>query len=81
MIERRISDRRRRTYKAATIELKNGGGISGFVKNLSETGAMIEVGTVVGIPDEFTLVIDGADLSRKCKVVWRKPNRVGVHFV
>lgn len=80
MVERRTSNSRRRTYKAATIELKSGGGISGFVKNLSKSGAMIEVGTVVGIPDEFTLVIDAANFSRKCKVVWRKPNRIGVHF-
>jgi hypothetical protein len=81
MVERRISTPRRRMFKAATIELKSGGGISGFVKNLSESGAMIEVGTVFGIPDEFTLVIEAAHFARECKVVWRKPNRIGVHFV
>ena len=55
--------------------------MTGYVKNLSDTGAMIEVGTIVGIPEKFTLVIESADFKRECKIVWRQPTRVGVHFL
>jgi hypothetical protein len=81
MPERRTTGPRRRIYRAATIELPGGGSMTGYVKNLSDTGAMIEVGTIVGIPEKFTLVIESADFKRECKIVWRQPTRVGVHFL
>ena len=49
------------------------------VRNISATGAALEVASAVGIPDEFTLVIEG--LRRACHVAWRKSGRIGVKFV
>jgi len=48
------------------------------VRNLSETGAALDVTSPVGIPTEFTLVTDGG--QRLCRVVWRKEKRIGVTF-
>jgi hypothetical protein len=70
---------RQRVLKAGTIAF-SGAGIDCTVRNLSETGAALEVASVVGIPTEFSLVISSDSVNRKCRVVWRKLNRIGVAF-
>ena len=57
------------------------GGISiGCVlRNVSEGGAALDIGSQVGIPDQFTLIV----LPQKiysCNVIWRKDRRIGVQF-
>jgi hypothetical protein len=72
---------RRRLLKAGRISF--GGGAAAFdctVRNLSETGAALEVASPVGIPERFTLVIEADHLRVPCRVVWRKERRIGVHF-
>jgi PilZ domain len=65
--------------KAGTIEF-GGGAIDCTVRNLSDAGAALDVTSPVGIPEQFTLVVqaDGAHLP--CRVVWRKEKRIGVKF-
>jgi len=70
---------RHRVLKAGTIEL-GGGVIDCTIRNLSITGAALDVPTPVGIPDEFTLVIPSDELRFVCRVVWRKAGRIGVRF-
>jgi hypothetical protein len=70
---------RLRVLKAGTI-MFGGAGIDCTVRNLSETGAALEVVSVVGIPTEFSLVIQSGNINRNCRVVWRKMNRIGVAF-
>jgi PilZ domain-containing protein len=53
---------------------------SATVRNLSEKGAALEVASVVGIPTEFSLIIQADNINRRCRVVWRKLNRIGVAF-
>ncbi|MDA9427152.1 PilZ domain-containing protein [Bradyrhizobium sp. CCBAU 53380] len=69
----------RRILKAGTIEF-GGGGIDCTVKNISETGAALEVVTPLLIPDRFTLYVPSDDLKRPCQVVWRKEKRIGIAF-
>ena len=71
---------RHRTLKAGTIEFNRAGGISCMIRNLSETGACLEVTSPLGIPDDFKLVVEPEHLQRLCHVAWRKPNRIGVEF-
>jgi hypothetical protein len=68
---------RHRVLKAGTIEF-NGGAIDCMVRNLSTTGAALDVTSPIGIPEHFTLIADGSRLS--CHVVWRKEKRIGVAF-
>ena len=81
MEEHRRPPPRHRTLKAGTIVFNRAGGITGLVRNLSQTGAMLEVETVIGIPDDFTLLIETDHFKRDCHVVWRRPTRIGVEFV
>jgi hypothetical protein len=78
MVETRIATRHR-VLKAATIEF-GGIAIDCTVRNLSTTGALLELSSAVRIPAEFTLVIPGDGLHLPCAVVWRTEYRMGVHF-
>jgi hypothetical protein len=70
---------RRRLLKSGKI-LFGGGAIDCTVRNLSETGAALEVISPVGIPEHFTLVIEADHIHVPCRLVWRKETRIGVHF-
>lgn len=72
---------RRKVLKAGSIVLANGGVIGCTIRNLSTTGASVEVTTPMGIPDEFSLTVEMEHRTRPCKVVWRKETRIGVAFV
>jgi len=54
---------RSRTLKAGTISLHLGGAIDCTIRNLSSTGANLEVVSPVGIPDDFILVVRLTKLS------------------
>ena len=82
MVDRRIPSRRPRVLKAGTIVFNNGGAtISATVKNVSESGALLEVESVIGVPSQFTLVIKANDFKRECRIVWRQARRIGVRFL
>jgi hypothetical protein len=70
---------RHRVLKAATIEF-GGGVIDCRVRNMSNTGAALDVTSPVGIPDHFTLVLPADGLHTPCHVVWRKEGRIGIAF-
>jgi hypothetical protein len=74
--EHRIATRHR-VLKGARI-LFGGGSIDCTVRNISETGAALDVTSPLGIPTEFTLATDGG--QRPCRVVWRKEKRIGITF-
>jgi PilZ domain len=74
--EHRIAPRQR-VLKGASIQF-GGAAIDCTVRNLSETGAALEVATSLGIPTEFTLVM--ATARHPCRVVWRKEKRIGITF-
>jgi hypothetical protein len=70
---------RRRILKTGSIE-SGGGVIDCIVRNLSETGAALEVVSPLFIPDRFTLIVPTDQLKRRCHIVWRKQKRIGVAF-
>ncbi|WP_426443099.1 PilZ domain-containing protein [Bradyrhizobium genosp. P] len=78
-MEEQRAAQRRRLLKAGTISF-GGGVIDCTVRNLSETGAALDVISPVGIPDRFTLVVDADRSELPCRIVWRKEKRIGVRF-
>jgi PilZ domain len=82
MIESRIEKRsapRYRVLKGATIAF-GGNGVDCTVRNLSSSGAAIEVADPVGLPPSFMLVIEADQFIRRCRPVWRSDKRIGVAF-
>lgn len=62
------------------IEFNRAGGVSCTVRNLSETGACLEVESPLGIPEAFDLMIASEQIIHHCKTVWRSAHRIGVAF-
>jgi hypothetical protein len=51
-----------------------------IVRNLSATGAAIEVPDFTGIPDHFGLTLEMESVERRCQVMWRRKSRIGIRF-
>jgi hypothetical protein len=72
---------RQRTLKSGKIVFAGGSfSIDCTIRNLSETGARLQVPTTVAIPDKFTLVDAHGGTRRDVTVAWRKDDLVGVRF-
>ena len=78
MVETRIA-LRHRVLKAGTIEFGSSA-IDCMVRNLSITGAALEVSNQIGIPAKFILAVPDDGLLLSCKVVRRSGYRIGVSF-
>ena len=79
MIERRASQRHR-VLKQGMLAFSGGGGADCTVRNISESGARIEIASPVGLPASFTLVIAADRFMRPCRTVWSADRRIGVVF-
>jgi hypothetical protein len=78
MDERRAAPRNR-VLKAATIEF-DGSAITCLVRDLSITGAALDVTSLAGIPEHFILAFRADAVHMRCHVVWFRENRIGVAF-
>ncbi|MGZ5870531.1 MAG: PilZ domain-containing protein [Bradyrhizobium sp.] len=78
MVETRIAPRYR-VMKRAQIE-HGGDKIACTIRDLSITGAAVEVSDATGVPEKFTLVVSEDGLKLPCHVVWRREFRIGVAF-
>jgi len=67
--------------KNGEIVCPSGAAIDCVVSNLSHSGACLVVESQVDIPDVFALFLEAHKPARRCRVVWRKGNRIGVAFV
>jgi len=81
-----VSERRKaqrsRTFKGGKIVFNDGRSvIDCTIKNLSPTGAALRIESTIGIPDDFKLVISPDNMTKACRVVWRKEDQIGVAFV
>ncbi|MEH2569002.1 PilZ domain-containing protein [Bradyrhizobium sp. AZCC 2289] len=78
MVETRIAPRHR-VMKPAKIEY-GGVKIACTVRDISITGAALEVTDQFGIPAQFTLSMPEDGLKLPCHIVWRREFRMGVAF-
>ena len=73
---------RLRTLKGAHLVLPNN--VSTFVctvRNMSATGALVELPSTLGVPQRVTLRLDDGSPEKLCDVAWRTEKRLGLHFV
>ena len=80
MQEERRRIARHRTLKAGSISFNRAAGIDCRIRNLSPSGACLEVASQLGIPEDFVLVVESDHLHRACHVIWRTATRLGVEF-
>jgi len=70
---------RRRTFKTGTIILGKKAHLPCTVRDLSDSGANLEVQATFEIPSMFLLGMPGRS-PRSCKVIWRTASKLGVRF-
>ncbi|WP_291859985.1 PilZ domain-containing protein [Bradyrhizobium sp.] len=68
-----------RVLKGATIAF-DGCGVACIVRNLSSSGAAIDLTSRVSLPPSFMLVIEKDQFIRRCHPVWSNGKRTGVAF-
>ena len=78
-ITERRSAPRHKVLKGATLAF-GGKHVECTVRNLSSSGAAIDVASPAGLPPSFTLVIEADRFIRRCRPVWRNDRRIGVAF-
>ena len=71
---------RSKTFKGAELIWPNGVVVKCIVRNVSETGAKLEVFGPV-LRNIVDLIFDHDHSRRSCRVVWRKEPMVGVEFI
>jgi PilZ domain len=77
-MEKRLAERRI-VLKPAAIEFA-GSTIACMVRNISRSGAALDVSSAIGIPDHFTLALPTEGRHMPCHVVWRNDKRIGIAF-
>jgi hypothetical protein len=65
--------------KAATIEF-DGSAITCLVRDLSITGAALDITSLAGIPEHFIVAFRADAVHMRCHVVGFRENRNGVAF-
>ena len=78
MEEKRISPRRHVLKATFIVVSEKAPKLECRVRNISDTGAALEVSTTFGIPTHFEVIIDGQ--HHRCRSVWRSDTRIGVAF-
>ena len=79
IVEGRIAPRPR-VLKHGTLAFASGGGIDCMVRNISDSGARVDIINPTVLPQSFTLIIQTDHLVRRCHPVWSKDLRIGLAF-
>ncbi|HEX9468748.1 MAG TPA: PilZ domain-containing protein [Bradyrhizobium sp.] len=79
MVEQRAAQRHR-VFKHGTLAFDGGGSADCTVRNISSSGARVDIANPVGVPEAFTLVIEADQFRRHCHAVWSSAQRIGVAF-
>jgi len=77
----RRTERRYRCFRGARIVFNGGFAVFDCViRNISRSGAMLEMETLLGIPKQFQLNVGFNEPLKPCAVRWRTDHRMGVSF-
>lgn len=79
-VEQRV-EHRRRVLKSGTLYFNGGNAIFDcVVRNLTDDGAMLEMGETTGVPKSFELKIDDNEPVSSA-IMWRTKKRIGLKFL
>jgi hypothetical protein len=51
------------------------------IRNMSDTGARLQVDANTNVPGEFYFIITADHLVARAHVMWRTPHEVGIHYL
>jgi hypothetical protein len=74
------SSSRRRTLKTGRVVLTDWSVLDCVIRDLSETGARLEFGGPVELPQEFRLLVASSNLLVPTELAWVRGTAAGVRF-
>lgn len=77
-MEKRVS-RRKPILMSGAIKVRDST-INCLVRDMTISGATLDVSNAQGIPERFNLVFKAAGANIPCHVIWRQDDRIGVAF-
>ena len=78
----RRSDQRHRVLKGGTLHFNKGySSLECVVRDLSATGARIQMGETFGVPSRFTMSISGETTRIEASLRWRNARNIGLTFL
>lgn len=78
--DRRRRHPRQRVLKRGLLAFIGGGGVDCTVRNISISGARVDVASPAGIPAQFHLVIETDQFIRRGRPVWSTERQIGIAF-
>ena len=78
MNDKRIAPRKRVLKGAFIVTGEKAPRLPCTVKNISDTGAALQVSTTFGLPAAFDLIVDNQRFH--CRSMWRTETKIGVRF-
>lgn len=79
-IERRAMKRTRVSRNAKILVPRRSPLIFCTVENITSGGACLKVASTFGVPETFELTFEHGRTRRRCRVVWRTNDKLGVAF-
>lgn len=79
-MENRRKDARKRTYKEGFITTSAGYRVGCSLRDISDSGARLQVENADNMPDQFTLELPDME-PRSCRVARRSGRNIGVEFI
>lgn len=80
MAERRKAPRARALKGAKIAFNEHRSVIDCVVRNLTAVGAMLQVPSTVGIPEQFDFRFEHERDYRRARVIWRREDSLGIEF-
>ena len=79
--DRRATERRRIVRAAISTFDSLQSAIPCVLLDLSEGGARLNLSSVQDLNDEFRLTVETENIDRRCVIVWRSGDEIGVRFI
>jgi PilZ domain len=80
MLDRRVHPRNRVLYGSSVIANGKNQGVDCVVRNISKSGANIELPSLATISDDIHVIIPRIGKSLLAKIVWWRADRAGIAF-
>ena len=81
MVEARQTERIRALLRARIIFNNGNSTVDCTIKNVSSTGAKIELSNTVSVPADFSLEVPQRGRTYRARIVWRDFTAAGVMFI
>lgn len=78
----RRSDQRHRVLKGGTLHFNKGySSLECVIRDMSATGARIQMGETFGVPSRFMLSVSGETTRLEATLSWRNSRNIGLSFL